>query len=184
MNHQIYEEWLFYDPDNPNEQLSDQEKTQLLKHIEGCPSCRLLLNSWNEVKVTLDSTPQKSPEPGFTGRWLERLDTLNQKENRRQALRVFLYALIGTSIILIALATLLWPVISSPNIVFWSVYDRFINLYSLFYIVLTSITTLFNTSMKFIPVSFWIFMIGIVFELGVIWIVSYRALTHPRRITP
>ena len=184
MNHQNYEEWLFYDPENPDEQLSNEEALELEEHIEGCPSCRLLLNAWNEVKVELNLAPQVSPEPGFTGRWLNHLERINHYENRKQVVRVILFSFIGISVFLGMMIVLLWPIISSPNIIFWTVYDRFSNLYSLVYIVLTSMTALINASVRFVPVSLWIFLIGIIFELGVIWIVSYRALTLPRRITP
>jgi hypothetical protein len=184
MNHQTYEEWLFYDPESPYEELSNKNLLELEEHLKGCLSCRLLKNAWNEVEVELNLVPQLSPEPDFTGRWLKRLDKINQYESRKQAVRVFLFALLGISALVGMLIILLWPLISSPYVVFWSVYDRFINIYSLAYIVLTSITALFNTTIRYLPLSLWIFLIGIVFELGVIWIVSYRVLTLPRRITP
>ena len=184
MNHQPYEEWLFYDPESPDEKLSNDDILKLEEHLEVCPSCRLLKNTWNEVEVELNLAPQISPEPGFTARWLRRLDKVNEYQNRKQAVSVFLFTLIGISVLLVILIALLWPFISSPNVLFWSFYDRFINAYSLGYIVLTSITALFSTSIKFVPISLWIFLVGIIFELGVIWLVSYRLLTLPRRITP
>lgn len=184
MNHQPYEEWLFYDPGNSKEQLSKEEVVELQEHIEGCPSCRELMRAWNEVKVELELTQLISPEKGFADRWAKRLKIIKHQEHRKQALRVFLLFLLGTGVLMGLLIVLLWPFVSSPNDVFWSAYGKFINIYSLLYVVLTSLTTIFNASLKLVPVSLWIILMGIIFELGVIWIVSYRVLTLPRRITP
>ena len=42
MNHQPYEDWLFYEPHHLEDQLTAQEYSDYQSHLEDCPSCRSL----------------------------------------------------------------------------------------------------------------------------------------------
>jgi hypothetical protein len=41
----------------------------------------------------------------------------------------------------------------------------------------------FRAATGVVPVVWWVLFAGLLCELGVLWVVSFRLLTNPRRIT-
>lgn len=182
MNHQPYEEWLLREPDHLKDQLSAQEYTDFQLHLEECKSCQSLSVAWRETENELRTAPIISPEPGFTNRWLVRLEQ-KRRQSRKQQTAVMLIVTIASALLLLSLLTFtVLPWINNPNVFIWSYLYRFTKVYSYFNTIGNIAGILFSATARLIPISWLIFMVGIICELGVLWIVFYRILIFQRRI--
>jgi hypothetical protein len=78
---------------------------------------------------------------------------------------------------------LVWPWMRSPNVFLWTGLYRLFTLYAYADAARDFISTLFQTAAGVVPLTWLVIFVGLLSELGVLWIVSYRVLTNPRRIT-
>jgi len=178
MNHQQFEEWLFSD-----QTLTPQEEAVLQDHLEGCESCRLLAASWREVERDLREAPFEAPVPGFTLRWRRRLEAQQRRLHRRQSVVLLGYSIAGVFLLLGSLTILLWPQLQSPNTLFYTWLYQIVSLVAYFSFAGEILSSIFRTATNIVPLVWWILILGILSELGVLWVVSFRMLTNPRRIT-
>ena len=68
MNHQPFEDWLLGE-----EKLTQEQQKALQDHLQACPTCTSLNQSWQGVQKAILATPQAAPLPGFSNRWKEHL---------------------------------------------------------------------------------------------------------------
>lgn len=177
MKHQPFEDLLFSE-----EPLTTQEKAALQEHLQECMSCRLLAAGWQEVEDQLHRAPQLAPEPGFTLRWQARLEADRKRFHRRQSLALLSFIIGGTVLLLGSIAILAWPVFQSPSILFWSWVYEMVGLMSYAFRAQELFLTYFQGVTGAIPWIWFILFVGVISQLAVLWFVSFRLLTNPRRI--
>lgn len=177
-NHLPFEDWLFSDePLNPRETLSLQE------HLEDCPACSELSLAWHEVETRLKSAPVVGPAAGFTARWQTRLAAERLKKERRQTLSILLFSIGGALLLLLFLAWLSLPALRSPEPFFWASVYRIFSLVSLAGSAQEFLSSVFQSVSGLIPITWVVLITGLLCELGVLWVVTLRLLTRPRRVT-
>jgi predicted anti-sigma-YlaC factor YlaD len=183
MNHQPYEDWLFHEPHYLEEELTAKEYSELQLHLADCTSCRLLADALRMAENELRAAPIISPEPGFTHRWLEKVERNRRQAHKKQSM-IFLLVTISAAVMLLGLLSFtVWPWISNPNVVIWTYLYRFTKIYSYINTVQDIFGVLISSTARLVPITWWILLVGIICELGVLWIVFYRLITFPRRIT-
>lgn len=178
MNHQQFEEWLFAD-----QTLTPQEEAVLQEHLADCESCRLLAASWREVERDLRKAPVEAPVPGFTLRWQVRLEGQQRRLHRRQSVVLLGYSIAGVVLLLGSLVILLWPQLQSPEALLYTWLYQVASLVAYFSFAGVVLSSIFRTATNIVPLVWWILIAGILCELGVLWVVSVRMLTNPRRIS-
>lgn len=182
MNHRLYEDWLFAHLDPAGNDLRAEQVKELENHLKACASCQQLADSWRQVEVELRRPVMAEPAAGFTLRWQARLDAERARLHRRQALAVLAFYIAAAVLVFGSLLALAWPWLGSPQVVFWSWFYR---LYTMvFYAgeVQEFLQPVVQAATGAIPFTGWIFIVGILCELGVLWIVSFRLITNPRRV--
>ena len=178
MNHLPYEDWLFERPQD----LTAQQNAELQIHLEDCAQCRSLIASLGHVEHTLRSAPPVAPQTGFASRWQVRLETERRRAHWRQVGVTLGLSLAGLGILLACLALLTWPWLDSIDATFWAGLYQLFGFYSLFQSVGGFFRDLFLAVFDVLPLVMWVFVFGIICQLGVLWVVSYRLLTNPRRL--
>jgi predicted anti-sigma-YlaC factor YlaD len=179
MTHVPYEEWLF----DATEDLSAQQAVDLNQHLEACEHCRTLSASLGRAEQSLRSAPLLAPVTGFAARWQLRLEIERQRIHRRQISLALGISLAGLVTLLTCLVLLFWPYMDSLDATFWAGLYQLLGLYALAQAVGDFFVTLFRATFDILPVVLWILVLGIVSELSVLWVVSYRLLTNPRRLS-
>ena len=182
MNHKPFEDWLFHEPHYLEDQLTAQEYSDYQNHLEHCASCRSLSVALREAENELRAAPIISPEPGFSHRWLDNLERNRRQTHKKQTTLLLLVTISGAAIFLGLFTYTVWPWISNPNVFIWTYLYRFTKMYSYVNVIQDMAGILFNTTTHLVPISWWIFFVGIICELGVLWIVFYRLISFPRRI--
>jgi hypothetical protein len=181
MNHQPFKDWLIADP--TEEPLTPEQRTALQGHLQGCESCRLLSTAWQAAESRLKQAPTLAPEPGFASRWHRRLQADRQRLHRRQSLALLSFSLAGAALLLGSLAILAYPLLESPSLLFWTWLYRLMTMISYAGTAQDIFAGIFNTATVKLSWIWWVITAGVLTELAVLWIVSYRLLTNPRRIT-
>lgn len=180
MNHKHFEEWLFTYLES--DELETEQSTQLQEHLRNCESCQNIAKSWREVDRHLFNAPLASPRTGFTQRWQARLEQDRQLVHRRQTLAALIFTFGGALILLGSLVLLLWPWLRMPEVFIWGWVYRL----SALLVYLEPANDLFSIFSKSfsgnVSPLFWILFAGLMSELAVLWLVSYRWLTKPRRV--
>ena len=203
MNHQQYEEWLFvyYDElaaeqlsteqravaqlgeGEVEERLTSQQRADLQAHLKECADCRMLAEAWQAVDTHLRDAPTLEPQTGFTARWETRLQAERQQVQRRQTFAVLGFSAVGVALLLGSLVLLILPLIQSPKALVWAGVYRLITLLSYLQLAQDVILPFFQVAADAVPLFGWLLVAGVLTQLGVLWVVSYRVLTNPWRIT-
>lgn len=176
MTHQTFQDWLFEDT------LDAGQADALHSHLETCADCRNLVGAFRLVERSLHAAPLVAPTPGFTLRWQSLLEAERSRLHRRQVRYAALIGLSGAVILLGLLAILLWPLLDSLDALLWAgVYQ----LYLAFAFLRGAGEALgaFARGIALVlPVVAWILALGLLTQAGVLWVVSYRYMTNPRRM--
>ena len=183
MNHQPYMEWLFVDDESGESVLTPLQNTQLQDHLQDCELCRSLSDAWQQAGAHLQEQVMVEPEPGFTSRWEVRLEVERRRALWRQTGVVLAFSVGGAIVVFVTLAILTWPWLRSPSVLLWTWLYHIYTLYSYTTLAQDFLVSLFRAATGAIPITWWIVLVGLLSELGVLWIVSFRLLTNPRRIT-
>jgi predicted anti-sigma-YlaC factor YlaD len=178
MNHQPFEDWLF-----EQEDLTEQQSVELLEHLQACETCRSLGSALNEMETSLRAQPVLAPEVGFSERWQRRLEAERQRAHRKQTLSMLFLCAGGAVILLATLLVLVWPWLRSPEALAWVGLYRMLVVYSYIQGVGKTFGDMFLSLAGATSLVVWIFAFGLFSELSMLWVVSYRLLTNPRRIT-
>jgi hypothetical protein len=183
MDHQVYEDWLFIDLDKTEKTLTPEQEASLQEHLETCESCRLLAAAWQEMESQLSIASMLAPESGFAQRWQTRLEADLERLHRKQSVTVLAFSVGGAILLFASLGLLALPALLNPDLVIWTWLYRVFNLVSYVFDFQEIFSALFRTATGIIPSGLWVILIGLLSELGVLWVVSYRLLTNPRRIS-
>lgn len=177
MNHQFHIDLVLKDP----QELSVEEAKILDQHIGDCGVCRSMSDSLRSVSGVLRGMEMESPAPGFSARFEKRLQDRRHQAHSRQI--VFTSILLGAGLMLVGVLLIrsALPLILSPELFFWTCVYRLLGIlayWNMFQVFFQSALTLPFVSISFIA---WIFAIGLLSEVIVLWFVSYRLLTKPQR---
>ena len=188
MTHQHYEEWLFAYYDEramqlPEERLTTEQEAELLAHLKECDDCRTLARVWQQVDTHLRDAPLTEPQPGFTQRWEARLLDDRKRTQRNQTAAVLGFSAFGVITLLAALFLLTIPLIQTPKALVWAGVYRLITLISYLQLAQDTILPFVQAATGAVPVFWWLIIAGLLTQMGVLWVVSYRLLTNPWRIT-
>jgi hypothetical protein len=180
MNHKLLEEWLFTYLESDD--LEAEQSAQLQDHLRDCQTCQNLARSWREVDRHLLGAKLIAPRAGFTDRWQERFERDRQLMQKRQSMAALVFALGGAAVLFGSLILLLWPWIGMPEVFVWSWIYRL----STFVVYVEPANNLISILLQSfsgrISPFWWILLAGLLSELAVLWLVSYRWLTNPRRV--
>lgn len=176
MNHQPYQDWLFDDT------LDIARADALHNHLESCVECRSLVGAFQQVEHSLRSAPLVAPAPGFTLRWQARLDAERLRLHRRQVRLAFAFGLSGALILLTLLAILLWPLLDMLEVLFWAGAYQLYLVYAFVLNVGQALGAFARGLALVMPLVVWILALGLLTQAAVLWVVSYRYMTNPRRI--
>lgn len=178
MTHLPYQDWLFDDLQS----LSAVQMTELKQHLQDCDECRGLSGALGRVEATLKQKVMVGPAAGFTQRWQARLQEERLRLHRRQTRLTLLLTVSALVTLLSALTIFAWPWLVSLKAVFWAAMYQLFNFYLFLAAIGEFMTSLLLAMTRVVPLVGWVLAIGMVFELGVLWVVSYRLLTNPRRL--
>jgi hypothetical protein len=180
MNHEPYLTWLLSDDPIPSENLKE-----LNDHLQSCPNCRLIRDSWIDVEDFIRSIPSIDPEPGFVYRWHDHLaiDRLEEQvfRHRWQSL-ITLVGIANVLVILsIALGLGLVSIYDTPAqlILIWT--SRLTSLISFVNTAQELGITLLNSILTLIPNEVWMAYAAFLGVIGLFWIITIRKYTLLQR---
>jgi hypothetical protein len=179
MNHKPAIDWLFEDSD----ELSQTQSAVLQEHLAGCESCQELAESYRQVATVLKRSEQIGPEAGFASRWQVRLQASREKAHRRQIMATLAFVTGGTFLLVGLLVFIAWPWLRSPNLLLWTWIYQVITLFTYANALREVVVPAIWQITDLMPLAAWVFGFGLLSEMAVLWVVSYRLLTNPRRIT-
>lgn len=178
MNHYPYEEMIFSDAE-----LSREEQFELQQHVQKCESCNQLAAAWRAVNYDLEASTMVVPAPHFVNRWQARLEmdrlATHNKQNR-------LMLVITWSALLIVFGCLVYftlPIFYEPKMFILTYLYQILNWFSVVNYIQSFSQTLANGTYGSISFLWIILAAGIFTLFGVVWLVSIRYLTSPRRVT-
>lgn len=176
MTHQPFQDWLFDDT------LDVTQADALHSHLDTCTGCRDLSGAFHQVENSLHAAPFVAPAPGFTERWQARLEAERSRLHKRQIRLAFVVGLSGALVLLGLLAILFWPLLDSLDALLWaSVYQLYLA-FTFIRQVGGPLATLARALAPALPLVFWVLILGLLTQMSVLWVVSYRYITNPRRI--
>jgi len=182
MNHQPFRDWLFSGDEPGEDGLDLQQRTELQEHLQSCESCRSILEAWPMVEKHIQEQTMVEPKPGFTSRWEARLEAERRRVHRRQTGLVMLFSVGGVLVLSISMILLTWPWLRSPSMLLWTWIYHLFTLYTYAELGREILINLLRNATIAVPITWLIVLAGLLSELGVLWIVSFRILTNPRRI--
>jgi hypothetical protein len=96
MDHQPYKTWILLNP-----ALDSARAEQLEAHLAECRECRQLSGAQQKIDLAFQQSPAPQPAPGFSARWLARI----QEQEKRERLRLTWFLMSGLLISLFAVFT-------------------------------------------------------------------------------
>ena len=176
MTHLPFQDWLFEDT------LDVTQADALHSHLDTCTECCELLGAFHQVENSLHSEPLVAPAPGFTMRWQARLEAERSRLHKRQVRLAFAFGLGGALVLLGLLAILVWPWFDSLDALLWAgVYQLYLA-FTFVRQVGGTLAVLARALAPALPLVFWVLILGLLTQASVLWVVSYRYITNPRRI--
>jgi hypothetical protein len=179
MNHTRYEDWLFELSEAP---LDSAQAAELEAHLHECESCSSLAESWGQVERTLRKAGQAAPAAGFSGRWQARLAQERRRQHNRQTVLVIGGGVLGLLLLTAFLVALAWPWMRSPSLLVWAWVYQVAGMYMLAAATGEALLPLMSRMFAAVSLLAWVFIFGLASMLSVLWVVSYRMLTNPRRM--
>ena len=177
MSHKPYEDLIFAE-----ENLTDDECRDLQEHLQNCSACEKLMFAMQEINAELKNADMVDPEPHFVNRWQARFEADRRKrqtkQNRLMVTTTWGFAL-AAMVILVYIAL---PLFQAPKAIFFTYIYQLIGLVSVVNFMQDVSSTLLSGSYGDFPYMWLVLAAGIITEIGVLWIVSIRYLTNPRRV--
>ncbi len=175
LTHPPFNRWLL-----SGEPLSPEQNAILQEHLRYCPECSQLQAAWGEVQFRLHSAGEVSPVPGFVSRFQQRLALQRVKRQRRNVWVLFLGA---AGMALVILSFFFWQIVgvfSSPA----SLLSGLVYLWTYVFVFTERMTDVLGSAARFLPsITLFglVFLVGFCTLMSVLWLVTYRQLTHGRR---
>jgi anti-sigma factor RsiW len=176
MTHQPFQDWMFEDA------LDVTSADALHSHLETCVECRSLVGAFHQVEHSLRAAPLVAPAEGFTLRWQARLEADRGRMHRRQVWLALGIGLSGALTLLGLLLLLAWPLLDSLDALLWAGAYQLYLAYAFALAVAESLGGFARALAPALPLVFWVVALGLLTQACVLWVVSYRYITNPRRI--
>ena len=93
MNHQQFETWILQESE-----LNKEQQRELHLHLKGCSQCQGFYQAVHQLDHLFNIAPDAAPAPGFTARWMERIERRERRRNR---------LILGITLSVITLATII-----------------------------------------------------------------------------
>jgi predicted anti-sigma-YlaC factor YlaD len=177
MSHYAYEAMIFAE-----EPLLPAAFAELKNHLQGCEECRSLANAWQGVQGDLGAAAVMESEPGFAGRWQERLMADRQRVHRKQIMSIFGISLAGALVLSLSLAILWLPVLGAPKVYLYAFLYQILNLAVAADLIQALVVGLLRSITSSVSLMVWVVLFGVVCQLGVLWLVSLRLATKTRSV--
>lgn len=182
MNHQPFEDWLFYE-----ESLSPEENNELKTHLESCNQCRKLQDSWLGVMDLFRDVPEVDPALDFVIKWQDRLSSDRQMDlivrNRWQSMIMLI--LIGNVLagLVFLLSTQFFTSFDMSVSLILTGINRLVSIVTFFDAAQNLFLTLVRTISSVVPPVLWAILGFGLLGACVIWFVSIASLTVIKRRT-
>lgn len=177
MNHEPYENWILED-----HELAQEEEQAMQAHLNNCPECKQLQQSWKGAHHQMRSLSMVSPRSGFSQRWRASLVERRAYQQKLQSRRFFMLLAALT----IAILFLLFGVIlATTSPVYWVVV-LISTLFHLFFQVTqvsSSVLSWIYLLPVSIPVAFWIFLTSLLAVLSLVWTYSLWHIIRRKGVT-
>ncbi len=166
MNHQPFDTWIFTE-----EELSEQEKSELDEHLQACAQCQKLSRGWKAAFQEIHATAVISPAAGFSQRWQYSLAGRRIRQQQRQA-RLFFLLLAGTA--LAVLLSLGIHMVATTSPLDWAIagFQLVIHVIQRVDEVQTFVNTWIPSIPVFVPIILWIFLSSTLCFLTIGWVFS------------
>lgn len=182
MNHHLSEsQWQFF-LDGGDASMPDEQRAAAQRHLDQCAHCQALVKAGHEVERLLRHAPAESPRPGFTTRWRERWAIAQQRRLRRQTLIVVALSLLTSFSMLGILSFSVWSWVQTPELFLWVCLQHAVDFWFKAFSFKETATAFGRAFLAAIPPVAWLFMVGALSELLVLWMVSLRIWLLPRRV--
>ncbi len=168
--------------EDEEQQTSAEQRNAALMHLSHCPQCQSLVEAWRGVERWLQHAPMEAPAPGFTDRWQARLAIHRQRQARKQALIVVGVFILASFSILGLLFYAAWMWLQAAHLTLWVWLYRALELAFSLLSFRESVIAFGRAFMDSIPLIAWLFMVGAMCELLVLWLVSLRVWLLPGRV--
>ena len=178
MNHQLFEDMIFDEP----AELSSEKTRSLEEHLLDCENCRSLATSFHSLTDSIRRSEIVRPAPGFSARWGILLKEKRERAHDRQILRTLVFVGIGLIVLSSSLLLMAWPLVRSPGLLAWTWVYRLLSVYSYLEGIRAVVVQIVDPSLGAVPLIGWVISTGMLSLLAVLWVVSYRVLTKPRRV--
>ncbi len=179
MTHQTYLDMLFEDP----EDLSHEQALSLENHLASCRRCQEMAYAIKSVDLEMHRSEMAEPQPGFALRFQDRLLVKQHLIHQKQVRLTFGVVAAGLFILGGIFVIFSWPLLRSPSLLAWTAVYQLYVMFTYLDVLEGFVSLFFNVSYSAIPLITYFFFVGFISELAVLWVVSYRLLTNPRRIT-
>jgi uncharacterized protein (DUF2236 family) len=93
MKHQQYETWILL-----GTELDLEQHRELQVHLKQCSQCQSLYQATHQIAHLFKTSPVPGPNPGFSARWMTRIEKVENKNSR---------LILGITLSVISIATLL-----------------------------------------------------------------------------
>ena len=134
---------------------------------------KMLELAWGKVENSFRNAGMIDPLPGFTNRWMARLEVARQKEERKQAWTLILANLVIAVGFVILIGIQYVPSVSSGGLV--SVLVEIVSRVVLFVrMVIGLVGALLRTLPGLVPASWWVSGIGMVGLAVALWVSMVR----------
>jgi hypothetical protein len=135
---------------------------------------KMLEMAWGEVESSFRSAGMATPLPGFTSRWMERLEKERVKEERRQAWALVLTNMVIAVGFIILIGIQYIPSLSTgggPVALWVEIVSRVVLLLRM---AVGLVSTLLRTLPGLVPVSWWISGTAVMGFVVVLWVSMVR----------
>jgi hypothetical protein len=177
MSHHPYEDLIFSD-----QELTKQEAMALNDHLQECDACYQLSVASKEIEGWLDEAKMIEPEPGFMTRWQISFEAQKRQSEFRQNRAMLISTIGGGVVIFAAIIYLIWPMIQSPKVYLVTYLYQILSLFSVANLVQGFVSGLSSSLDNGITWLLLTLGAGLITLLSVIWVVSLRVLSRPRRV--
>jgi hypothetical protein len=115
-------------------------------------------------------------------RWQAKLEAERSRLHKRQIRLAFAIGLGGALVLLGLLAFLFWPLLDSLDSLLWAAVYQLYLAFSFVRQIGGTLADLARVLAPALPLVFWVLILGLLTQASVLWVVSYRYITNPRRI--
>ena len=163
MSHQPFEDWIL-DPVT----ISPEERRALREHLEGCQQCQRMERKWQAVHQQLRAPWLAAPAPGFTHRWQASLAERREREQRKQAWKIFGFLMGGAVFILLLLAGYIIAT-SSPAEWLVGVVNVFSSSQKIIDLAVFAVQSWLSTTPLALNIALWIYLTITLCVLTIVW---------------